>query len=96
MEISNTYFGESLKLVKKGEGKMIKKKHSQDKRDKNISALQVCTEILPIRSKKKKQFKIPLANVTDRWITLTSVWPWASNQDPKKLFFNPEKKMVDI
>lgn len=54
MEISNTYFGESLKLVKKGEGKMIKKKHSQDKRDKNISALQVCTEILPIRSKKKK------------------------------------------
>lgn len=27
-----------------------------------------------------------------RWITLTSVWPWASNQDQKKLFFNPEKK----
>lgn len=31
-----------------------------------------------------------------RWITLTSVWPWASNQDQKKLFFKPEKKMVDI
>lgn len=26
------------------------------------------------------------------YITLTSVWPRASNQDPKTLFFNPEKK----
>lgn len=44
MEISNTYFGEWLKLVNKREGKMIKKKtHSQDKTDKNILALQVCT-----------------------------------------------------
>ena len=82
-------------MVKKGEGKMIKKNHSQDKRDKNISALQVCTEILPIRSK-KKTIQNTIGKRKIARITLTSVWPWASNQDQKKLFFNPEKKMVDI
>ena len=55
----------------------------------------VCTEILPIHKKKTIQNTIGKRKIA-RWITLTSVWPWASNQDQKKLFFNPEKKMVDI
>ena len=75
---------------------IFKKKRSQDKTDKNISALQVCTQILPIHRKKKTiQNTIPKRKIA-RWNTLTSVWPRVSNQDPKKLFFNPEKKMVDI
>ena len=48
-------------------------------------------------SQKKKtiQNTIPKRKIA-RWNTLTSVWSRVSNQDPKKLFFNPEKKMVDI
>lgn len=67
--------------MKKGEGKMIK---------------NVCTEILPIH-RKKKEFKIPLANVR-----LLGGSPWQvfglgpQIKIKKKLFFNPEKKMVDI
>lgn len=56
----------------------------------------VCTEILPIHRKKKTIQNTIGKRKIARWITLTSVWPWASNQDQKKLFFNPEKKMVDI
>lgn len=68
---------------------ILKKKHSQDKTDKNISALQVCAQILPIHRKKTIQNTIAKRKIA-RWNTLTSVWPRVSNQDPKKLFFNPE------
>lgn len=48
-------------------------------------------------SQKKKRIQNTIGKrKIARWITLTSVWPWASNQDQKKLFFNLEKKMVDI
>lgn len=45
---------------------------------------------------KKKTIQNTIGKRKIARITLTSVWPWASNQDQKKLFFNPEKKMVDI
>lgn len=76
---------------------MIFKKNVRRTKQTKISQLYKYVRRFCQFTEKKKtiQNTIPKRKIA-RWNTLTSVWPRVSNQDPKKLFFNPEKKMVDI
>ena len=72
-----------------------KKSFAGQKRQKYLSFTSMYGDFTNSQQK-KKTIQNTIGKRKIARITLTSVWPWASNQDQKKLFFNPEKKMVDI
>ena len=99
MEISNTYiFWGVIKIgeERRRQNDFKKKTFAGQNRQKYLSFTSMYLDFANSQKKKKTiQNTIPKRKIA-RWNTLTSVWSRVSNQDPKKLFFNPEKKMVDI